>query len=298
MPIHKSVTLNTGAVMPTIGLGTWKSAPGEVGQAVEFALKEGGYRHVDTAYDYKNEVEVGQGIKASGVPREEIFLTTKLPNTQHGTVQNALNESLANLDSGYIDLWLMHWPAPMKNGKADRSIDWIDAWKDMEKIYETQKDKVRAIGVSNCSVEFLERLLKEAKVVPAVNQVELHPQVPSCPQTDVVEFCRSKGITLTAYSPLGSDNSPLLTDPTVTKIAEKHSVHPARILVSLWANVDGVTVLPKSVKTSRIAENIQVVDLEQEEIKELLSIEKRNKFRACNPTWTGWGNLGFPDVKV
>ncbi|KAG8677990.1 hypothetical protein FRC09_020219, partial [Ceratobasidium sp. 395] len=165
MPIHDSVTLNTGAVMPTIGLGTWKSAPGEVGQAVEFALKEGGYRHVDTAYDYGNEAEVGQGIKASGVPREEIFLTTKLPNSQHGTVQKALDESLAKLDSGYIDLC-----------KADKTLDWLDAWKDMENIFETQKDKVKAIGVSNFSVEFLERLLKEAKVVPAVNQIELHPQ--------------------------------------------------------------------------------------------------------------------------
>ncbi|KAG9078130.1 hypothetical protein FRC06_008516 [Ceratobasidium sp. 370] len=178
MPIHESVTLNTGAAMPTIGLGTWKSAPGEVGQAVEFALKEAGYRHIDTAYDYGNEAEVGQGIKASGVPREKIFLTTKLPNSQHGTVQKALDESLAKLDAGYIDLWLMHWPAPMKNGKADKSLDWLDAWKDMEKIFETQKDKVKAIGVSNFSVEFLERLLKEAKVVPAVNQIELHPQVP------------------------------------------------------------------------------------------------------------------------
>ncbi|KAG8761163.1 hypothetical protein FRC12_009443 [Ceratobasidium sp. 428] len=115
----------------------------------------------------------------------------------------------------------------------------------MEKIFETQKDKVKAIGVSNFSVEFLERLLKEAKVVPAVNQIELHPQ------TDVVEFCRSKGIVLTAYSPLGSDNSPLLSDPTVTKIAKKHGVHPARILVSLWANVDGVTGMSFSYQKCR-----------------------------------------------
>ncbi|QRW01506.1 aldo/keto reductase family protein [Ceratobasidium sp. AG-Ba] len=295
MPIHDSVTLNTGAVMPTIGLGTWKSAPGEVEKAVEYALKEAGYRHIDTAYDYGNEAEVGQGIKASGVPRKEIFLTTKLPNSHHGNVQKALEESLAKLDSGYIDLWLMHWPAPMKDGKADKSLDWLDAWKAMEKIYEDQKDKVKAIGVSNFSVPYLERLLKEAKIVPAVNQVELHP---SCPQTALVEFCRSKGIVLTAYSPLGSDNSPLLKNEIVTKIAAQHNVHPARILVSLWANTRGATVLPKSVKPSRIAENIKVVELSAEDMAALMKIEHFNKFRACKPTWTGWGNLGFDDIEA
>ncbi|KAH7343681.1 Aldo/keto reductase [Rhizoctonia solani] len=294
MPIHKSVTLNTGAKMPTIGLGTWRSAPGEVGQAVAYALKEAGYRHIDTAYAYGNEAEVGQGIKDSGIPRNEIFLTTKLPNTHHGAVQAALDESLSNLGTDYLDLWLMHWPAPMKDGNADKSLDWLDAWKQMEKIYETQRDKVKAIGISNFSVEFLERLLKEAKVVPAVNQIELHP---SCPQTDVVELCREKGIALTAYSPLGSENSPLLADPTVTKIAEAHGVHPARILVSIWANTSDIAVLAKSVKPERIADNIKVVELAPEEIAELLKIEKRNKFRVCKPLWTGWGTLGFPDVK-
>ncbi|CUA70091.1 Glycerol 2-dehydrogenase (NADP(+)) [Rhizoctonia solani] len=164
----------------------------------------------------------------------------------------------------------------------------------MEKIYETQRDKVKAIGVSNFSVEFLERLLKEAKVIPAVNQIELHP---SCPQTDVIELCREKGIALTAYSPLGSTNSPLLTDPTVTKIAEAHGVDPARILVSLWANTSNIAVLPKSVNPKRIAENNKVIELAPEEIAELLKIEKRSRFRACSPLWTGWGSLGFPDVK-
>ncbi|CEL59661.1 Protein GCY OS=Saccharomyces cerevisiae (strain ATCC 204508 / S288c) GN=GCY1 PE=1 SV=1 [Rhizoctonia solani AG-1 IB] len=296
MPIHTSVTLNTGAKMPTVGLGTWKSAPGDVGHAVEFALKEAGYRHIDTAYAYRNETEVGQGIKASGVPRSEIFLTTKLPNTHHGAVQAALDESLSNLGTEYLDLWLMHWPAPMKDGKADKSLDWLNAWKQMEKIYETQRDKVKAIGVSNFSVEFLQRLLKEGKITPAVNQIELHPQV----LTDVLMTAAkltNPGIALTAYSPLGSDNSPLLTDPTVTKVAEAHGVHPARILVSIWANTSGVAVLPKSIKPARIAENNKVIELTPEEIAELLKIEQRSKFRACKPLWTGWGTLGFPDVK-
>jgi len=291
MPYHKTVTLNTGAVMPTVGLGTWKSAPGQVEHAVEYALKEAGYKHIDTAYDYGNEAEVGQGIKASGVPRSEIFLTTKLPNAQHGTPEKALEESLAALDT-YIDLWLMHWPAPMKNGTADKSLNWIDTWKKMEVIYEKNKDKVRAIGVSNIGRKYLDQLLKEAKIVPAVNQVELHP---SCAQEKLVEDCRKHGIIVTAYSPLGSDNSPLLKDPIVGKIAEAHGVHPANVLVSLQANREGVTVLPKSVTNERIKANLNIIDLTDEEIKTLNGIDEKKHFRACKPHWTGWGSLGWED---
>ena len=147
-------------------------------------------------------------------------------------------------------------------------------------------------GVSNFSVKFLERLLESSEVVPAVNQIELHP---SCPQQDVVDFCTQKGIVLTSYSPLGSDNSPLLKNEVVNRIAEKHGVHPANILVSLQANHPNTTVLPKSVKKERVQANFSVVDLTDEEIKELLEIDKSHHFRACNPEWTGWGDLGFPD---
>ena len=144
-------------------------------------------------------------------------------------------------------------------------------------------------------MDFLERLLPEAKVVPAVDQVELHP---SCPQQELVDYCTSKGIVLTAYSPLGSDNSPLLENPVVKKIAEKHGVAPANILVSLQANRPNVTVLPKSVTKHRVEQNFTVVDLSEEEIKELQEIDKTHHFRACNPEWTGWGHLGFPDRKL
>lgn len=294
MPASKSVKLNTGAEMPTVGLGTWKSKPGEVEHAVEHALKHG-YRHIDTAAAYANEAEVGKGIKQSGVPREQIFLTTKLNNPDHKNVEEALLESLRKLDTPYIDLWLMHWPAPMtKDMKADKSHDWLDTWKSMEEVYAKHPDKVKAIGVSNFSVEYLERLLKDAKVIPAVNQIELHP---SCPQHDVVDFCTKHGIVLTAYSPLGSDNSPLLTNETVKKIADKYNVHPANILISLQANRPNVTVLPKSVTKSRIENNFTIVDLTEEEVKELNDIDKKHHFRACHPNWTGWGHLGFPDCK-
>jgi len=294
MPVSKSVKLNTGAEMPTVGLGTWKSAPGEVEHAVEFALKNG-YKHIDTATAYQNEAEVGQGIKASGVPREEIFLTTKLDNPDHGSPAEALESSLKKLGTSYLDLWLMHWPAPMtKEFKADKSLDWLDTWKTMEKLYEAHPDKIKAIGVSNVSVEYFERLLEVAKVVPAVNQIELHP---SCPQQDVVDFCFKKNIVVTAYSPLGSDNSPLLSNAVVQKIATKYKVQPANVLISLQANKPGVNVIPKSVTNARILSNLIIIDLTDEDIAELHEIDKTHHFRACHTAWTGWGDLGFPDVR-
>ncbi|KAJ7741446.1 Aldo keto reductase [Mycena maculata] len=296
MPASTSVKLNTGADMPTVGLGTWKSAPGAVEHAVEFALKNG-YKSIDTAAAYQNETEVGEGIAASGVARATIFLTTKLDNPDQKEPLAALESSLKKLGTDYLDLWLMHWPAPMTKGEpplADKTHDWLDTWKEMEKLFQAHPDKLKAIGVSNFSVEFLERLLAVATVVPAVNQIELHP---SCPQEDVVEFCTKKGIVVTAYSPLGSDNSPLLANEVVTKIAAKYNVQPANVLISLQANKPNVTVLPKSVTNTRILSNAVIIDLTEEEIAELQAIDKTHHFRACHPSWTGWGSLGFPDCQ-
>ncbi|KAI0783812.1 NADP-dependent oxidoreductase domain-containing protein [Abortiporus biennis] len=296
MVASKSVKLNTGAEMPTLGLGTWKSKPGEVEKAVEVALKNG-YRHIDTATAYANEKEVGDGIKASGVPREEIFLVTKLNNTDHKAPEEALEYSLNALGTSYLDLWLIHWPAPMtKSGEADKSINWIDTWKAFQKIYKAHPEKVKAIGVSNISIDFFEELFKdpEVTVIPAVNQVELHP---SNVQDELVDYCRKKGIVVTAYSPLGSDKSPLLTNKTVEKVAKKYGVSPANVLISLQANRPGITVLSKSVTPERIIANAKIIDLTDEEIKELHEIENTARFRACSPLWTGWGHLGFPDFK-
>ncbi|KAG6898679.1 hypothetical protein C0993_005180 [Termitomyces sp. T159_Od127] len=295
MPASKSVKLNTGAEMPTVGLGTWKSKPGAVEHAVEYALKNG-YKSIDTAAAYQNEAEVGLGIKNSGVARESFFLTTKLDNPDHLVAEEALGKSLKNLGTTYLDLWLMHWPAPMTAGS-------VDPVKTASRllcvlIYKAHPEKLRAIGVSNFSVKYLERLLEAQKqdpeniVVPAVNQVELHP---SCPQQDVVDLCNSRGIVVTAYSPLGSDNSPLLENEIVKKIAAKYNVQPANVLISLQANRPGVTVLPKSVTNSRILSNSTIIDLTKEEMDELHAIDKTHHFRACHPSWTGWGSLGFPD---
>ena len=184
-----------------------------------------------------NEREVGEGIKRSGVPREEIFLTTKLNNTEHADPLAGLEKSLAALETPYLDLWLMHWPCPMKNGAPDRSLNWLDTWRGMEAVFRAHPDKVRAIGVSNVSVPYLHELLKIATVVPAVNQIESHP---SLAQEELVQLCRSKGIAITAYSPLGSDNAPLGGNPVVKEIAQKHGVTPHNILVSFHANRPGV----------------------------------------------------------
>ncbi|KAI0763166.1 Aldo/keto reductase [Irpex lacteus] len=294
MPLKSSVKLNTGAEMPTLGLGTWRSAPGEVEKAVEVALKAG-YKSIDTATAYGNEEEVGHGIKASGVPRESFFLTTKLNNTDHRRVPEALEDSLRKLGTTYLDLWLMHWPAPMlPAGGADKDWDWKNTWKAMEKVYRENPDKVKAIGVSNVSVEYFEELLKVAEVTPAVNQIELHP---SCNQAELVNYCRSKGIALTAYSPLGSQDSPLHDNPVIKKIADKHGVSTANILVSLQANKPDVTVLAKSVTPQRVIDNLKLVDLSSEEIDELTSLEKESPFRVCKPWWTGHGDLGFEDCR-
>lgn len=291
--IPATVQLNTGAHMPIINLGTWKSKPGQVEHAVEYALKSG-YRGIDTATDYQNEKEVGQGIVASGISREEIFLTTKLGCCDHGNPEAALQSSLRELNTPYLNLWLLHWPAPMLPDESgpDKNIDWLDTWKGMERLYKSHPDKLKAIGVSNLSVPYLERLLKECTVIPAVNQIELHP---ACQQQEIRDLCNEKNIVLTSYSPLGSDESPLLDNPIVKRIADAHSVPPATILVSFQANMPNTTVAPKSVTPERIKSNAAVVKLSDEEIQSLKSIGDSQFFRVCKPEWTGWGHLGFPD---
>lgn len=231
---------------------------------------------------------------------------------------------------------------------ADRSINWLDTWKKMEEVYKKSPEKVKAIGtlivfgkwinradspvgVSNVSVAFLEELLKVATVVPAVNQIERHPCVHilisielsiseardrSCLQNDVLAASAEKGIVVTAYSPLGSDNSPLLKNDVVISLAEKYKVSPANILVSFHANTPNVTgqsvkltvpidlcvltlslVLAKSVTPERIIANKKIIDLTDEDIAALSAIDKTAHFRVCSPTWTGWGSLGFTDIK-
>ncbi|RSL96729.1 hypothetical protein CEP52_007844 [Fusarium oligoseptatum] len=294
-------TLNTGAKIPAVGLGTWQSKPGEVRKAVAYALKDG-YRHIDAALIYGNENEVGQGIKDSGVPREEIFLTSKLWNTHQPNVAEGLQKSLDALGVDYLDLYLIHWPVrlvpnetsellpvnPDGTRSVDRSWDQSETWRQMEEVYKS--GKVKAIGVANWSIPYLEELRKTWKVVPAVNQVELHPFLP---QHELREYCEKLGILLEAYSPLGSTGAPIMSDDEIQKIADKNGVSAATILISYHVN-KGVVVLPKSVTEKRISSNKEVIPLSEEDLAALDSLASKGKAKRINTPLWGF-DLGFAD---
>lgn len=299
-----SFTLNTGAKIPAVGLGTWQSDPGQVRAAVAHAIKVG-YRHIDCAYCYGNEDEVGQGVKegleATGLKRSDLFITTKLWCTYHTRVEQNLDMSLKSLGLDYVDLYLMHWPVAMNPEgnhekfpkKPDGSRDLIlerkpvDTYKDMEKLLQT--GKVKAIGVSNFSKKFLEQLLPNVSVMPAANQIENHPLLP---QQEIVDFCKEKGIIVEAYSPLGSTGSPLMKKEAVVKVAEETGASPGSILLSYHV-ARGVVVLPKSVTPSRIEENLTIVKLSPEQLAALKRIHDSGLQRIVYPEFGI--NFGFPD---
>ncbi|KAI9684933.1 MAG: hypothetical protein M1822_005582 [Bathelium mastoideum] len=298
-------TLNTGAQIPALGLGTWQSDPGKVKAAVSHAIQHG-YRHIDCAYVYENEAEVGEGIKEglekSGVKREELFVTTKLWCTYHSRVEENLDKSLKDLGLEYVDLYLMHWPVPMNpkgnhekfpkhpDGSRDLHEDWshLQTWKELEKLPAT--GKVRAIGVSNYSVKFLEQILSIATITPAANQIENHPYLP---QQEIVDFCQSKGILVEAYSPLGSTGSPLFEEQGVQEVAKKHNVTAGAVLLSYHV-ARGVVVLAKSVTLSRIEENRNIIKLDSADVAALDGISKSKGIKRF--VYPPFGvNVGFPD---
>lgn len=277
----RTFTLNTGAKMPAVGLGTWQSKPNEVKSAVEAALKLG-YRHIDTAAAYGNEKEVGEGIKASGVARQDIWLTTKLDNPMHKHVGEAIDASLKELGTDYVDLYLMHWPASVVRDSGYKAVydDWtfVDTWREMQKLVAT--GKARNIGISNFSITNLTKLLEheDTKIVPAVNQIELHPCNPS---PKLVDFNTSKGIHSTAYSCLGSTDSPLYKNSTLLQIAEAKGKTPQQVLLH-WNLHKGRSVIPKSVTESRIKANFELDgwSLTDEEVEKISAIEDR--FKVCD----------------
>lgn len=256
--------LNNGESIPAIGLGTWQSKPNEVARAVEVALKTG-YRHIDCAWAYGNEKEVGEGLRASGVPRSEIFITSKLWGTYHRRVEECLDDTLAKLGTDYLDLYLIHWPVPMNpsgnhpvfptrpDGTRDRDEAWDirDTWKGMEEVLK--KGKVKSIGISNFSEMMVEKILTTANVIPAVNQLELHLYNP---QHKLVAYLKSKGILPEAYSPLGSTNSPLLHDEVAAEIAKRHELKTSDVLLGYLLRKD-IVVLTKSVNPARIEGNLK-----------------------------------------
>ncbi|VVT44393.1 uncharacterized protein SAPINGB_P000401 [Magnusiomyces paraingens] len=304
-----TVKLNTGAEIPLIGLGTWQSDKGKVRDAVLYALTETPIRHIDAAYVYLNEEEVGQGIAAAiatgKVKRSDIFVTTKVFPAFHNRVQESLDASLKNLGLDYVDLLLIHWPIgfnPKGNnplfpktaeGKADLDPTFSVAatWKQFEAVQKTGKAK--AIGVSNFSTPVLKELLDSGvEIVPAANQIESHPLLPG---EEINAFSKAHGIVVEAYSPLGSTGAPLLENPVIEELATKYKVPPATILIS-WHVNKGRVVLPKSVTPSRIKTNAEWIKLEDEDIVTLDKLsEKFGTKRIVKPDWGV--DLKFPDWK-
>ncbi|KAI9876616.1 MAG: hypothetical protein M1830_006053 [Pleopsidium flavum] len=279
----KTFKLNTGAEIPAIGLGTWQSKPNEVRDAVKFALQKG-YRHIDTALAYENEHEVGQGIKDSGIPRSEIWITTKLDNTWHHCVTEGIDSSLKSLGMDYVDLYLMHWPSSTDPNDTKKHLpdwDFIKTWQEMQKLPAT--GKVKNIGISNFGIKNLEKLLNDpsCKTVPAVNQIELHPNNPS---PKLVAYNKEKGIHSTGYSCLGSTNSPLYKDATLLKLSEKKGKTAQQVLL-MWGMQKGWSVIPKSVNKERIEKNFELDgwDLSSEEVNKLDNLKDR--FKVCGDGW-------------
>ncbi|MFH9611061.1 aldo/keto reductase [Streptomyces sp. NPDC017448] len=244
-----SITLNNGLDMPQLGFGVWQVPDDEAERAVATAI-EAGYRSIDTAAIYENERGTGKAVAASGVARDELFVTTKLWNSEqgHDSTLRAFDASLERLGLDYVDLYLIHWPVPAKDA-------YTDTYKAFEKILADGRAK--AIGVSNFRPEHLKRLLAETSVVPAVNQIELHPQLQ---QAESRAFHADHGIATEAWSPLGQGKG-LLEVPTVVAIARKHGRTPAQAVLR-WHLQTGNIVIPKSVTPSRIKENLDVFGFE------------------------------------
>ncbi|KAI4459764.1 aldo/keto reductase [Holotrichia oblita] len=275
-----SITFNNGLHIPIFGLGTWKSQLGQVTQAVKDAI-DIGYRHIDCAYIYGNEKEVGEALdtkfQQGVVKREDIFITSKLWNTFHKPelVEGALKETLQNLRLEYLDLYLIHWPQAYKEhgelfpkdeqGNIQFSdVDYIDTWKVMEKL--VAKGLVKSIGLSNFNKRQIERVLKIATVKPANLQIECHPYLN---QKRLINYCKSVGISVTAYSPLGSPDRPwakpgeplLMEDQKLKDLAVKYKKTPAQVLLRYQVQ-RGIVTIPKSVTKSRIQENFSIFDFE------------------------------------
>lgn len=278
-----TITLNNKYTIPVVGLGTFQAAPGEASTVVKTALQNG-YRHIDTATVYKNEAEVGQGIIDSGIPREEIFVTTKLSIYDFFRVKDAFEESLSKLKLDYIDLYLIHWPYAVDPDTEKRvpNRHFVDVYKEMQKLLNT--GKVRSIGISNFTKKKVQALLADPGVTvkPVVNQIELHPLLP---QTEFVEWLKEQGIEAQAYSPLGSSQTHLIKNDTILSIAKKYGADAAQILVS-WAVQRGTIVLPKSSNDSRIKSNLKTVVLSDEDFDTLNNLHKKEGIkRIINPSW-------------
>jgi 2,5-diketo-D-gluconate reductase A len=249
MPAVPSLKMNNGLEIPQLGFGVFLVPPEETRQAVTEALKAG-YRLIDTAQGYKNEEGVGAAIAESDVPRDELFITTKLTNSEQGydTTLTAFDGSMKKLGIDVLDLFLIHWPLPMFD-------QYVETWRAFEKLLAD--GRVRSIGVSNFEIAHLERLLAETDVTPAVNQIELHPQFP---QEELRAFHDEHGILTESWGPLGQGKG-LLEDPSIVEVAQRKARTPAQVVLR-WHLQLGCVVIPKSVNPDRIRENIELFDFE------------------------------------
>ncbi|KAF1302327.1 MULTISPECIES: aldo/keto reductase [Enterococcus] len=255
MSLKDTYKLANGVEIPVVGFGTWQTPSGEVAEESVLAALKAGYRHIDTAAAYGNEESVGKGIKASGVPREELFITTKLWNKHHSyaLAKQAIEDSLTKLGVDYLDLYLIHWPNPI-----DFRENWeqanAEAWRAMEEAVEA--GKIRAIGVSNFRPHHLDALLKTAKIKPVVNQIFLNP---SDLQPEVVAYNDAHDILSEAYSPLGTGK--IFDVPELKEVADKYNKTVAQVVLR-WSLQHGFLPLPKSVHDERIKENTELFDFE------------------------------------
>ncbi|WP_047983028.1 aldo/keto reductase [Ornithinibacillus californiensis] len=260
------VTLNNGLTMPKLGFGVWQVSDDEAENAVKEAIKVG-YRSIDTAMIYQNEAGVGRAIAAADVPREELFITTKVWNSDQGFdgTLKAFEESLERLGLDYVDLYLIHWPMPNENL-------YVDTYKALEKLY--QDGKVKAIGVCNFHIDHLQRLLDECEVVPVLNQVECHPYLQ---QSELKAFCKEHNIYLEAWSPL-MNGKEVLSNEVIQGIAEAHGKTPAQVILRWHLQYDNI-VIPKSVTPSRIEENFNVFDFEltSDEMKKIEGLNQNHR---------------------
>ncbi|KAJ7663802.1 NADP-dependent oxidoreductase domain-containing protein [Mycena polygramma] len=285
-----SIKLNTGALIPATGLGAglWVITPEALADSEKWvltALKGSGYRHIDTAYVYGTEPYVGAALRASALPRDEVFVTTKLPWYHPKYVARSFDESLSKLGLDYVDLYLMHFPQTLEypNGydapstlegmvkelKVVETPTFNETWAEMERLHAS--GRARAIGVSNFSIKTLEQLFKTAKIVPAVNQVEMHPYLA---QTELLEYCRKKGIIVTAYSPTGHET--VRSDPTIVALADKYKVTPTQIILA-WHIARGVVAVPKSADAGRQKENITLPTLSAEDQASVTALNRNER---------------------
>ncbi|MBZ9986582.1 aldo/keto reductase [Mesorhizobium sp. BH1-1-5] len=244
----EQLKLNDGSTIPQIGLGVWQVDPDITAKVVRWGI-DAGYRLIDTAEGYRNEEGVGEAIRAAGVPREELFITSKLRNGAHqrDAALRAFDDTMQKLGIDQIDLFLIHWPVPSQN-------KYVEAWKTLVEL--KQAGRIKSVGVSNFNQDHLERIIGETGVTPVVNQIELHPRFQ---QRDSREFHKKHNIHIESWSPLGSGR--LLADPMLEKLAKKHGKSVAQVIIR-WHLQEGLIVIPKSIHQERIAGNFDVFGFE------------------------------------